>query len=215
MRKALLPLWASLLIGGTCTAALVVGAQAASKPATVMLAQADAAPATAPQPEAAPRMDRAAMRGRFCQNLVARKAGKIAFLETKLQLTAAQAPLFAQWKQVSLDMARQHEGDCTARSAQPRAHRGDAVERLNRQEMRLKRRLADIEAERPALTALYAALTPAQQQDFSRGEHRRMGGRMHRMMGMMGGHHGREMGRRFGRGPAGEPPLLPPSQPAQ
>jgi hypothetical protein len=173
-----------------------------------MLAQADAAPA-ALQPEAAPQRDGARMHGRFCQNMVARKAGKIAFLETKLQLTPAQAPLFAQWKQVSLDMARQHEGDCTARSSQPRTGRGDAVERLNRQENRLKRRLADIETERPALTALYAALTPAQQQDFTRGEHHRMGGRMHHMMGMMG-HRG--MGHRMGRGPDGEMPASPPAQ---
>lgn len=211
MRKALLPLWASLLIGGTCTAALIVNAQAgqsAGKP--VVMAQNDAAART----DAPPAMDAAMMHpprdGRFCKNLVARKAGKIAFLETKLELTPAQAPLFAQWKQVNLDMARRHEGDCTARSAQPGTRSCDAVERLNRQETRLKRRLADIEAERPALTALYAALTPAQQQDFSRGEHHRMGGHMHHMMGMMGHPHG--MSHRQGRSPDGEMPAAPPAQ---
>jgi hypothetical protein len=206
MHKALLPLWASLLIGGTCTAALVVGAQAAGKPATVMMAQNEAAPRTDLRSEAPPAADavaRGPRDGRFCQNMVARKAGKIAYVETKLQLTPAQAPLFAQWKQVSLDTARQHEADCTARTGQPRAERGNAVERLNRQEARLERRLADIRAERPALTALTAALTPAQQQDFAQREHRGMGGRMHGMMGMMG--HGRGMG----RGPDSE---LPPAQ---
>jgi hypothetical protein len=212
MHKALLPLWASLLIGGTCTAALVVGAQAAGKPATVMLAQNDAAPRTDLRSDAPPAdgaMARGPRHGRFCQDMVARKAGKIAYLEAKLQLTPAQAPLFAQWKQVSLGTARQHEDACTARTGQARSHRGDAVERLNRQEARLERRLADIRAERPALTALTAALTPAQQQDFAQREHHRMGGRMHGMMGMMG--HSRGMGHRLGRGPDGEMPA-PPAQ---
>ena len=84
------------------------------------------------------------------------------------------------------------------------------MERLNREEEMLKDRLADIDAERPALTALYAALTPTQKQEVAAAVRHRMAGRMHRMMGMM--HDAPEMGRRMGRGPAGEPPLPQPQQ---
>jgi hypothetical protein len=82
------------------------------------------------------------------------------------------------------------------------------MERLDREEDRLKTRLADIQAERPALSALYAALDPTQKEELGRAARHAMGARMHRTMGMM--QHGPEMGRRFGRGPAGEPPLPAP-----
>ena len=71
----------------------------------------------------------------------------------------------------------------------------------------LKHRLADIDAERPSLTAFYAALNPEQKQEFGHAAMREMGGRMH-MMGMMGRHRG--MGP-MGRGPMGDaPPPAPP-----
>ena len=149
-------------------------------------------------------------RGQFCRNISAFKAGELAFLETKLQLTAGQQPLFARWKDVSMDIAKRREGDCDSRVERLRSgQRHDMMERLDRQEDRLKTRLADIQTERPALGALYAALDPTQKEEFGRAAQHAMGGRRHRAMGMT--HHGRspEMGRRFGRGPAGEPPLPP------
>ena len=39
----------------------------------------------------------------------AQAAGELAFLEAKLSLSANQAPLFAHWKQASLDVAKQHD----------------------------------------------------------------------------------------------------------
>ena len=51
-------------------------------------------------------------REQACKDLYARKAGELAFLEAKLSLNAKQAPLFAHWKQASLDVAKQHESDC-------------------------------------------------------------------------------------------------------
>ena len=206
MRKALLPTLASLLICGAA-------AGATSKP-VMMLAQNQTTPEAARQ--APPDMDEAITpgprRGQFCRNISALKAGQLAFLETKLQLTASEQPLFARWKEVSMDIAKRREGDCDSRVQRLRAgQRHDLMERLDREEDRLKPRLADLQAERPALNALYAALDPAQKEEFGRAA--RMGGRMHRTMGMM---HDRspEMGRRFGRGPAGEPPL-PAPPPAQ
>ena len=203
MRKALLPILAALLVSGTAGALIATGAHAdAGK--TVMLAQNQTAPETARQPP--PDLDEAMTprRGQFCRNISALKAGQLAFLETKLQITGSQQPLFARWKDISMDIAKRHEGDCDSRVERAAAgQRPDMMARLDREEDRLKTRLADIQAERPALSALYAALDPTQKEELGRAA--RMGGRMHRTMGMM--QHGPEMGRRFGRGPAGEAPL--------
>jgi hypothetical protein len=72
----------------------------------------------------------------------------------------------------------------------------------------LKARLAEIDAQRPALTALYDALTPTQKQDVAQSVRHRMAGRMHRMMGMM--QHAPDMGRRLDREPAANRPLPEP-----
>lgn len=213
MRKALLPMLASLLICGTATAALIATSasadQTARKP-VMMMAQNQAAAPAKTAIDGTPGMDRRRGRGEMCENLYARKAGEIAFLEAKLQLNAPQQPLFARWKDINLDLAKRHEGDCSARIERMRAggQRPDMMERLGREEEMLKVRLADIQAERPSLTALYASLTPAQKDDFARAARRGMGERLHMARGMMR-HGGPEMGHRFGRGPDGAPP--PPS----
>jgi len=210
MRKALLPILAALLVSGTAGALIATGAHAdAGK--TVMLAQNQTTPETARQPP--PDLDEAMTprRGQFCRNISALKAGQLAFLETKLQLTASQQPLFARWKDISMEIAKRREGDCESRVEHPRAGR-DLMERLDREEDRLKTRLADIQAERPALNALYATLNPTQKQEFARAARHRMGEHMHRAMGMM--RHAPQMGRRLGRGgPDGEPPMPPPMPP--
>ena len=160
MRKALLPLVASLALCGAATAALIAtnarAAQAARKP--VMIAQ------LAPDDGSGPRaegglpmdrmMDRGARRGQMCQDMYAHKVGELAFLEAKLSLTAAQEPLFARWKQASLDVAKRHEGDCASRERREPGQRRDMMVRLTLEETMLKRRLADIDAERPSLAAL-------------------------------------------------------------
>jgi len=215
MRKALLPTLASLLICGTA-AVIATNAQAgqtAGNP-VMMLAQNQTTPETARQAGPPPDMDEATtrepQRGRFCRNISALKAGQLAFLETKLQITGSQQPLFARWKDVSMDIAKRHEGDCDSRVERAAAgQRPDMMARLDREEDRLKTRLADIQAERPALSALYAALDPTQKEEFGRAARHAMGGRMHRTMGMMNHGSSPEMGQRFGRGPAGEPPLPP------
>jgi hypothetical protein len=224
MHKALLPMLASLLICGTATAALVATnahagqtSQTERKP-VMMLAQNQPAPGLDREvgPPPPPGMDRRMMggRGQMCENLYARKAGELAFLEAKLQLNAGQQPVFARWKDLSLDIAKRHEGDCSGRAEHRRTSgRPDMMQRLDREEEMLKTRLADIQAERPALNALYAALTPTQKEEFARAARRGMGERMHMAMGMM--RHGPEMGRRFGRGPDGGAPMPPPPTPPQ
>ena len=156
MRKALLPMVASLLFCAAAIAALIVtNAKAQPSPAQakpVMMAMAG-------PPGMAER--RAAM----CGDIGARAAGRLAYLEARLDLTAAQAPLFARWKQVRLAAAHEMQDKCEARRTAGRADRSP-VARLAREEARLKQRLADISAERPALDALYTALTSAQREDL-------------------------------------------------
>ncbi|HZQ40836.1 MAG TPA: Spy/CpxP family protein refolding chaperone [Rhizomicrobium sp.] len=218
MRKALLPALASLLICGTATAALIANNahadQSNRRPVMLTVAQ---NPVAAAEPEAGPPppgMEHAIMMrqpGQFCQDIYAHKAGEMAFLEAKLQLNASQQPLFARWKGVSLDIAKRHEGDCSGRVQKVRAagQRPDMMQRLDREEDMLKTRLADIQAERPALEALYGALNAAQKQEFARAAGYGMGERMHMAMAMI--RHAPQMGRRLDRGgPDGAPPMPPP-----
>jgi hypothetical protein len=228
MRKALFPMIASLALCGAATAALVAtnarAEQGGRKPVMIALVTPDRSGAmAAPRSEGGPDMHEAMAEPRreeVCKFLYARKAGELAFLEAKLSLSANQAPLFAHWKQASLDVAKQHQGDCSGRKrpAESRGRQFSMVDRLALEEDMLKRRLADIEAERPALTALFAALTPAQRQEFSQDDMRDMAGRMHIMLGMMDRPHPGMGPGPMGRGPMehgpmGQPPGPPP--PAQ
>jgi hypothetical protein len=219
MRKALLPMIASLALCGAATAALIAtnanAAQVLRKP--VMIAQLAAGDRPGPRaeggppPDMDPVMDRGDRRGQFCQDIYAHKVGELAFLEAKLSLTPAQEPLFANWKQVSLDAAKRHAADCATRETREPGQHRDLIARLDRQEIRLKRRLADITAERPSLSALYAALNPTQKEELDHAAMRGMGGRMHMMMGMMGRHPGPGRGP-MDRRPLGEAPPPPPPQ---
>jgi len=191
MRKALLPMIGVLLLCGAATIALVAtnarAAQDGRKPMMIALMAPDMARRTTAAPPPESGSPRGAMRegGReqICRDVYAGKAGELAFLEAKLSLDARQAPLFARWKQASLEIAKQNEGDC----AGPRRdlRRPSVVDRMTLEEDLLKKRLADIQAERPSLTALYNALTPAQKEEFSHSDTRRMPGRFNVMFGML------------------------------
>ena len=210
MRKALLPMIASLALCGAATAALIAtnarAEQSGRKP--VLLAQ-DGGPsgdaATAPGPSAEMIRDRAQRRAQFCKDIYAHKVGELAFLEVKLSLTSSQQPLFDHWKQASLDVARQNQDDCANREGRKPGQRPSVVDRLNTEETMLRKRLANIDAEKPSLTAFYDSLSPQQKQEFSRAGMQGMEGDMHMMMGMMGGPH-LGIGDRLGRGPMGGPP---------
>ena len=227
MRKALFPMIASLALCGAATAALVAtnarAEQGGRKPVMIALVTPDKNPGNvmaAPRPEGGALPDaRQAMaeprREQVCKFLYARKAGELAFLEARLSLSTNQAPLFTRWKQANLDVAKQRQSDCVARKRpkEARGHRLSVVDRLALEEDLLKKRLADIEAERPALTALYAALTPAQKQELGQAGLHSMAGRMHMMLSMMDRPH-RGMGRgAMGHGPMGEGPMGPPPEP--
>ncbi|HEX2760216.1 MAG TPA: hypothetical protein VHM27_06870, partial [Rhizomicrobium sp.] len=80
---------------------------------------------------------------------------------------ANQAPLFARWKQVALDIARRNQADCTA--YQRNANRMPTLlDGLADEETMLKNRLSDLQQERPALEALYHTLSPSQRDQLER-----------------------------------------------
>jgi hypothetical protein len=196
MRKALLPMIAVLVLCGAATIALVAtnarAEQSGRKPIMIALV-APGRTTAAPPAEGGSPPPRGAMRenglGReqICRDVYAGKAGELAFLEAKLSLDAKQAPLFARWKQASLEIAKQNEGDCAGQPPRRvlRGHRPTALDRMTMEEDLLKKRLADIQAERPPLIAFYNALRPAQKEEFSHSDMRLMPGRFNVMFGML------------------------------
>ena len=231
MPKTLLPMFASLALCGAATAALVATnaraeQQSPRKPVMIALVAQTGLPGrtTAAPPaeggqsalrEGALR-DGTQRREQLCRDLYAGKVGELAFLEAKLSLDAKQAPLFARWKQTSLDIAKQHESECAGRpprrSADLRGQRPSVVDRMAMEEDLLKKRLSDIQTERPALAALYGALSPVQKEEFSRGDMHRMPDRFNVMFGMLDRPHpGMGMMRQGPMsGPMGGPPEPPP-----
>src|SRR5580704_7168279 len=172
MKKTLVPLAVSLALCGAATMALVAGSARAQPVHNPMMVAAVSNPfamtKAAPPPDAG-RMPRgpgpqgtnmpspaqsAPLHKRMCQDAYAHQVGDLAYLEAKLSLTAAQQPLFDRWKSVKLDLARRGEADCATRELPFRnPAKNNPVDIMARQEDTLKRRLAEMEAERPVLTA--------------------------------------------------------------
>jgi hypothetical protein len=164
---------ASLALCGAGTAALIAsdGRAQASPRKPVMVALlgdflvAQNLPDTPPNAMSASR-DFAPDPRQFCDERYAGEVGRMAYLETRLHLTDAEQPLFAHWKDVRLDSAKRQAADCAARTdADP--DRTDPVARMSREEAMLKQRITDLDAERPAFSALYAALAPDQRQTLA------------------------------------------------
>jgi hypothetical protein len=218
MRKALVPMLVSLALCGAATTAMVISTAraqpgprapmmvAANTPAGQQFAQNDAPP-DGPPPRDLRRRDTGDIADRMkqmCQDRYARETGELTYLQTRLQLTAAQQSAFQGWQQAKLGIARRHAESCAQRPM-PTRDRSQArtmpapADMMSRQEDRLKQRVADIEAERPALAALYNALSPQQRIELIRaGRDDRMGA------GQMGRHH-MFADARGPRGPMGSP----------
>lgn len=201
MRKALIPTLASLALCGAATVTLIA-TNATAQPATqarkpVMMALvapgamlADNTPA--PSPDRNMRMpssaEMAAAFKQMCEDRYAREAGRLAYLEARLSLTQSEQPLFARWKGVKLDTAKKQAADCGQNVSRLDRKAATPVEHMAREQDMLKKRLADLDAERPALAALYDALTPKQREEFSGGHRMMADGGMDRGMmrrGMM------------------------------
>jgi len=188
MRKALVPMLASLALCGAATVTLIATnatAQTAAnvrKPVMVALVAPGAMLAeNAPAPSADRNMrmpssaEITAQFKQMCEDHYAQEAGRMAYLEARLGLSQPEQPLFARWKGAKLDIAKKRAADCSQNASRLDRKISTPVERMSREQDMLRKRLADLDAERPALAALYDALTPKQRETFS-GDHRMMAG---------------------------------------
>lgn len=175
--------------------------------------------APAPQPAGQPgpmmgmrHMDPAEMQkhmAQMCQDHYAHAVGKVAELEARLNLTAAQKPLFERWKSSILSAAKDRVNDCQNLKMPERPI--SVVEGAKMHQKMLEAQLTILKAQMPALEALNASLSEEQQKVFRREamevmmEHRM--GMMHHM-DMLHGMHGDGMGpmHRDGAGERGAPP---------
>lgn len=171
MRKALIPMLASLALCGAGTLGLIASnarAQANSnKPVMVPLLGTDlffAQTLTDARSGSETTAPFATDPKQFCDDRYASEVGRMAYLETRLHLSDAEQPLFARWKDVRLAIAKRSAADCSAHTASSQDR--DPVARMDREEAMLKQRLADLDAERPAFSALYTALAPDQRQSL-------------------------------------------------
>ena len=104
----------------------------------------------------------AAMRPeQFCRERFARRAGFLAYLQAKLDLTDAQKPLWDKYQQASLEVAQKHLQGCIE-NAGSKWGEMSALDRRQRIEQRLKARLDGLQATDQPLQDLYQALTPEQ-----------------------------------------------------
>jgi hypothetical protein len=210
MRKALIPMLASLALCGTATAALIANARAQTNPPRmaalvspgVMLAQNTPGPGGRDMHMPSPG-EMAAHMKQMCDDHYAREVGRMAYLEARLNLSSVEQPLFARWKGVKLDIAKRRSADCGQRTAHRDHVQRSPVDRMSREEDMLKKRVADLDAERPVLAALYGALTPAQR-EMLRPRHAMMAGDMGRGMMDRGMMQGRPM--EMGDHPPAPPP---------
>jgi hypothetical protein len=242
MTNRLIALSLSLMLGAAAVTAIAANTADAQPRANnpVQLAQNNATPpgprGRGPARTPPTGAELASRRTERCDNLSAMAAGRLAYMEARLDLTAAQRAAFTRWRDIRLAAAKRMAGTCAeqpargpGRGANASATRPSPVERMARQETRLRQRLADLQVERPALEALYNSLTPEQRQKFTppgNGPRGGMMGRAPRMAmmmrdrmgprgGMMRGGPNGPMGGpmdRMGPPPGDQPPPPPPAQ---
>ena len=128
---------------------------------------------------AMPGLDRPGMRGwpmmrrmmtrqdpqERCVDRLARHAARLAYVETKLNLTAQQQPLWDKVQSAAQTEEQKERQLCA--SLKPGAE-PTMPDRMDRMQQFLSARLEGLQAAKPAVQALYQALTPEQQAIFNR-----------------------------------------------
>jgi hypothetical protein len=109
------------------------------------------------------RMHRMMMRRdpqQWCLDRLAHRAARYAYIEVKLNLTAEQQPLWDKVQSAAHTEEQQERQLCAALKpgAEP-----TVLERMDRMQQLLQARLNGLQAAKPAVQALYQALTPEQQ----------------------------------------------------
>ena len=110
--------------------------------------------------------DMAKHHGEMCTDFYARAVGKLATLEVRLNLTAAQKQAFERWKQVKLADAKDHAAKCA--DFTPPGRDASIMDLRKLQIARAEQHLANLKAETPALEALVNVLIPEQQEVLKR-----------------------------------------------
>jgi hypothetical protein len=97
-----------------------------------------------------------------CEERLARRAGRIAYMAARLNLTPEQRPLWDKLQGLTQAAADRQRQLCA--TLKPLGERGQEtiLDRVNRREQFLSARLQGLQQTRPALEQLYQALTPEQ-----------------------------------------------------
>lgn len=107
-----------------------------------------------------------------CQTRFAFEAGRLAFLEARLELTPQQKPLWDAYKTASAQADAQARDACIAaipaKAEDADKARPSLVDREAMKAKRLEQELAQLKATQPALAALYPALNADQQKVLDR-----------------------------------------------
>jgi len=116
-----------------------------------------------------PMMRRMMMRGQDpqerCMDRLARHAARLAFVETKLNLTAQQQPL---WDKVQSAAQTEEQKERQLCASLKPGTESTMLDRMDRMQQFLSARLEGLQAAKPAVQALYQALTPEQQAILNR-----------------------------------------------
>lgn len=105
---------------------------------------------------------RGMMRGdaqQWCIDRLARRAARRAYVETKLDLTAQQRPLWDKLQTIAQGEVQRERALC--QQLKP-GQQTTIIDRMNRAQEFLSVRLDALQSAKPALQALYQALTPDQ-----------------------------------------------------
>jgi hypothetical protein len=114
----------------------------------------------------------------MCQEHVARRIGNRAYLKSRLELKPEQMPAWNAFEKAANEASTKDLTRCASLPAEagtPPTY----PERLALQEDMMKARLESIQAVKPSLEALYAALTPEQKAVLDRPTRRRHASMMH------------------------------------
>lgn len=140
--------------------------------------------------------DIAAWHKEICSEHYARAASHLAYLQAKLGLSEQQSALFAKWRQAVLDQDGKERVACLDMTPKTNV-RPSFPEREAHMEKILALKLQSLQATRPALEAVYNALSDEQKTIFDHAAHGRHGEHGHHAFGMEGrmeGHMRKEQG---------------------
>ena len=116
-----------------------------------------------------PMMRRMMMRGQDpqerCMDRLARHAARLAYVETKLNLTTQQQPL---WDKVQSAAQTEEQKERQLCASLKPGTESTMLDRMDRMQQFLSARLEGLQAAKPAVQALYQALTPEQQAILNR-----------------------------------------------